>query len=62
MKTSSVGGMLCVHCKEPLQFVLTRGWVHSDGLIYKQRMEHGQYVDDHAALPASDVQEHTPYK
>lgn len=45
----------CMWCKEPLHYVLGRGWVHADGLLYAQRLEHGQYVDDHCALPAAQV-------
>jgi hypothetical protein len=54
--------MICLHCKEPLRYEAGRGWVHQDGLIYQQRLEHGDYVDDHAALPSGDVQEPGPYK
>lgn len=39
----------CIHCGELLHRDGDRGWVHPEGLIYKQRIEHGEYLDDHAA-------------
>ena len=52
----------CIHCREELRFEKGRGWVHREGLIYKQRLEHGEFLDDHAALPDVAIQEPAAHK
>ncbi len=42
----------CVWCKEPLQFKVGKGWVHTDGSFRRTRIDaDGVERDDHAALP-----------